>query len=95
VQFIDREEMKKSHSKYPHGGFVMTTGKTGDGNNAIIEYVNKWDSNPEATGSTMLACARAAVRLNNEGRSGAFTMFDIPPLYYSPLSRDELLTRFL
>jgi len=32
VIFISREEMKRDHSAYPHGGFVMTSGLTDKGN---------------------------------------------------------------
>ena len=78
--------------KMPHGGFVMTSGKTGIDNNALIEYSNQWASNPEATGSILVACARACVRLNREGKFGSHTMLDIPPTYYSQLSREELLS---
>ncbi len=79
----------------PHGGFVMTSGKTGKNNNALIEYQNQWASNPEATGSILVACARACHRLNKEGVYGSKTMLDIPPAYFSPLSRDELLKHWM
>jgi diaminopimelate dehydrogenase len=63
VRFISAQQMKRDHSTYPHAGFVMTTGRTGDGNKALIEYRCQWSSNPEATGSILLAHARAAYRL--------------------------------
>jgi len=75
----------------PHGGFVLTSGQTGDDNKALIEYRNEWASNPEATGSILIACARACHRLNQEGQYGSKTMLDIPPAYYSAKSRAELL----
>lgn len=92
VHFITEEELKRDHSGIPHGGFVIRSGKTGMNgeNNHIIEYRLKLDSNPEFTTSVLLAYARAAVRLNNEGVSGAKTVFDIAPAYLSPKSGEEL-----
>jgi len=95
VVFINKEEMAKSHSSYPHGGFVLASGETGDGNKQILEYRCQLESNPEFTGSVLVACARAAFRLNKMGRKGAFTMLDIPPCYLSPHSSTVLLEKFM
>ena len=37
------------------------------------------EGNPEFTASIMLAYAKTAVRMNDRGITGAFTVFDIPP----------------
>ena len=95
VRFIGTEEMKQEHSAYPHGGFVLTAGETGSGNKAMIEYKNQWASNPEATGSILVACARAARRFDRMKLYGAYTMLDIPPNFYSPRSRKDLLKHFM
>ena len=81
VHFISEEELKANHNGIPHGGFVIRCGKTGMNgeNNHIIEYSLKLDSNPEFTSSVLIAYARAAYRLNNEGVSGCKTVFDIAP----------------
>ena len=63
--------------------------------NHIIEYNLKLDSNPEFTTSVIIAYARAAVRIKNEGGSGAKTVFDIPPAYLSPKSGEELRKNLL
>jgi diaminopimelate dehydrogenase len=60
------EQIEERLSSMPHGGFVLTSGKTGKGNNSLIEYSNQWASNPEATGSILVACARACHRLNRD-----------------------------
>lgn len=85
VHFISEEEMKKNHSAIPHGGFVIRTGKTGweDENTHVIEYSLKLDSNPEFTSSVIVAYARAAYRLAQEGQKGCKTVFDIAPAYLS------------
>ncbi|MBR0466218.1 MAG: diaminopimelate dehydrogenase [Clostridia bacterium] len=91
VTFISEEEMKKNHASLPHGGFVIRTGSTGNGDNRhTIEYSLKLDSNPEFTGSVLVAFARAAVKLNNKGEAGCKTAFDIAPAELSPLTADEL-----
>ena len=92
VHFITMDELRRDHSGIPHGGFVIRSGKTGlDGeHNHIIEYSLKLDSNPEFTSSVIVAYARAAYRMKNEGMSGCKTVFDIPPAYLSMLSGEEL-----
>ena len=95
VHFISEEELKANHSKLPHGGFVIRSGETGNGNKEIIEYSLKLDSNPEFTSSTLLAYARACCRMNQEGNFGAKTVFDVPPSYLSALSDDEIRAKLL
>jgi diaminopimelate dehydrogenase len=87
--------MKRNHFNLPHGGFVMTSAKTGDKHRQIVEYNLRLDSNPEFTGSVLVACARAAYRLKQSGHTGAFTMLDIPPAFYSPYSAEELRRKFV
>ena len=95
VHFITEEELKKNHSKMSHGGFVIHSGETGDGNKHIIEYSLKLDSNPEFTSSVLLALARATFRMNKNGWYGAKTIFDIPPAYFSEKSGEELRKELL
>lgn len=97
VHFISSEEMAKNHSALPHGGTVIRNGFTGkDGENYhTIEYSLKLDSNPEFTGSVLVAFARAAVRMNKQGDTGCKTAFDIPPALLSPLTADELRKHLL
>lgn len=95
VHFISAEEMKRDHSGLPHGGSVIYSGTTGDGNNHVIEYSLKLDSNPEFTGSVLAAYARAAYKMNNEGISGAKTVFDIAPAYLSAKSGEEIRAHLL
>ncbi len=97
VHFISAEEMERDHSGIPHGGFVIRCGSTGLNKEKthIIEYSLKLDSNPEFTSSVLVAYARAAYRMNNEGVSGCKTVFDVAPAYLSPLSGDELRAHVL
>lgn len=97
VHFISEEELKKNHSGIPHGGFVLRSGKTGwnEEHNHLIEYSLKLDSNPEFTASVIVAYARAAYRLANEGAKGCKTVFDIAPAYLSAKSGKELRAHML
>ena len=95
VHFISQEELARDHSGIPHGGFVIRSGKTGSGNSHIIEYSLKLDSNPEFTASVLVACARAAYRMNADGMVGAKTMFDIAPAYLSMKSGETLRKEML
>lgn len=97
VHFITEEELKRDHSKMPHGGFVFRSGKSGfeNENNHIIEFAIKLDSNPEFTANVLVAYARAAVRLNKEANIGAKTVFDVPLSYLSDKSHAELIKKLL
>ena len=95
VNFISEEELKTNHSGMPHGGFVIRTGKTGEGTNQIMEFSLKLDSNAEFTSSVMVAYARAVCKMAKEGRKGAVTVFDIPFGYLSPKSPEELRRELL
>ena len=96
VHFISEEELKRDHSKMPHGGFVIRTGETGEeGNKHVIEYSLKLDSNPEFTASVLIAYARAAYRLNQKGENGARSVFDIAPTLLSMKTPEQLRKEIL
>ena len=92
VTFISEEEMQNNHSGIPHGGMVIRSGKTGwnSENTHVIEYNIKLDSNPEFTSSVLVAYARAAYRMSQEGITGCKTVFDVAPSYLSPMSGEEI-----
>ncbi len=97
VHFISEEELKKNHSKMPHGGFVIRSGKTGLNNetNQIIEYSLKLESNPEFTSSILVSYARAVSRLADKKDYGCKTVFDIAPALLSRHSQEDLLKHML
>jgi len=97
VHFISEEELARDHSGIPHGGVVIRSGRTGINleNSHIIEYKLKLDSNPEFTTSVLVAYARAAFRLANEGASGCKTVLDIAPAYLSSKTSEELRSTLL
>lgn len=95
VHFISEVELKENHNAMPHGGFVIRSGQTGEDTTQVIEYALKLNSNPEFTASVLVAYARAAYRLNQQGDYGAKTVLDIAPGLLSAKSaatlRQELL----
>ena len=97
VHFISEEELKKNHSKMPHGGFVIRSGKTGLNNetNQIIEYSLKLESNPEFTSSILVSYARAVSRLAEKKEYGCKTVFDIAPALLTRHSQEDLLKHML
>ena len=97
VHFISLEDLRRNHSGIPHGGFVIRTGRTGAQreHSHVIEYSLKLDSNPEFTASVIVAFARATYRMHAEGTVGCKTVFDVPPVYLSPLPAEELVKKML
>lgn len=97
VTFITEEEMKRDHSELPHGGQVIRCGRTGlEGTRKhVMEFSLKLDSNPEFTASVLVACARAAVRMNSRQIFGCKTLFDVPPADLSPIDPEEMRKKLL
>lgn len=95
VNFISQEELNKEHKGMPHGGFVIRTGVTGENTKQKIEFNLQLGSNPEFTGSVLVAYARAAYRLSKEGQMGCKTVLDIPFSYLSTMSGEELRKNLL
>ena len=95
VNFITEEELEKNHTKMQHGGFVIHSGETGNGNKQIIEYSLKLDSNPEFTASVLIALARATYRMYKNKEYGTKTILDIPPSMLSRKTAEELRKELL
>ena len=95
VTFISAEEMKEHHAGLPHGGSVIRTGRTCGNTRQTIEYTLTLDSNPEFTGSVLVAFARAVHRMAQRGESGCKTVFDVAPVDLSPIDRMDLIAHLL
>lgn len=95
VHFISEEELKQNHSGMPHGGFVIRSGKSDEGHKQIIEFSLNLESNPMFTSSALVAYARLAYRLSQNGDKGAKTVFDIPFGLLSPKSPEDLRKELL
>jgi diaminopimelate dehydrogenase len=97
VHFIDMDTLRAEHGGMPHGGSVIRNGRTGkDGENRhTVNFSLSLGSNPEFTGSVLVAYARAVYRMKACGTVGCITPLDVPPVMLSPLSRDEMIKRML
>jgi diaminopimelate dehydrogenase len=95
VSFVTQEELDRDHAGLPHGGFVLRSGVTGGGPTQLLEFRLQLGSNPEFTGSTMVAYARAIHRMRKAGRTGALTVFDVPFGLLSPLPPEKLRKQLL
>jgi diaminopimelate dehydrogenase len=94
VNFISEDELKREHSRMPHGGYVIRNGrKEAEGHQ--MEFSIRFGSNPDFTASIMAAYARAAFRLYGEKDYGAKTVLDIPPSYLSPKDREQQVSEML
>lgn len=88
VHFVTREALLSEHSSLSHGGRVV--GFDNDMPRHEISLSLKTESNPDLTASIMLAYSRAAVRMWQDGKRGAFTVLDVPPTMLLPLAESEL-----
>ncbi len=97
VHFISQEELNEKHGGLPHGGVVIRTGVTGkeSENKHVIEYSLKLDSNSEFTSSVLVTFARALYKMHADGVVGCKTVFDVPPIYLSDKTSEELLASLL
>ena len=97
VTFVTKEELLRDHAGLPHGGSVIRNGVTGIAgeNKSTVEFSLRLDSNPEFTGSVLVAYARAIKRLYDRGERGARTVLDVAPADLSPLSPEELRRKLL
>ncbi len=97
VNFISLEELREKHGGMPHGGSVIRSGVSGLlGNGAhTVEFSLKLSSNPEFTGSVLVAYARAVYKRYLKGDFGCKTVLDIAPADLSPKSAEELRAELL
>ncbi|MGZ0710087.1 diaminopimelate dehydrogenase [Coraliomargarita sp. W4R53] len=93
--FISEATLQREHAAMPHGGFVIRSGKTGEGTDQVVEYSLNLESNPEFTASVLVAYARAAHRMNQSGQQGAYTVFDVAPGLLSPKTPAQLRKEML
>ncbi len=89
VHFITQQELNGNHLKMRHGGSVIRSGKTAQGDSHTVEFSLNLESNPQFTSSVLVACARAVMRMHRRGETGCFTLPQIRPC---DLLREDLDT---
>jgi diaminopimelate dehydrogenase len=97
VHFISQDELERDHQGLPHSGLMIRSGSTGQNreHGHTMSFDIQLDSNPDFTAHVLLACARAAWKMAQSGQYGAKTIFDIPPIYLSDRSAEELIRMLL
>ncbi|MDC4232611.1 diaminopimelate dehydrogenase [Actinomyces sp. B33] len=90
VTFVTAEELAAEHAGIPHGGQVIRRGLTSEGTGATVGFELALDSNPEFTGSVLVAVARAVARMAARGEVGARTVFDVTLGDLSARSAEDL-----
>lgn len=95
VHFISEAVLEADHATMPHGGVVLRSGQTGVGTQQNYEFGLTLESNPEFTGSVLVAYARAAHRMNTRKEKGAKTIFDVTLGDLSNRSPEDLRRDYL
>lgn len=89
VHFVSEDEFERDHQGKPHGGHVITTGDL-NGSQSTVEFSLDLESNPDFTAASMTAFGRAAARMAAEGKTGAFSVLEVPLYLLSPKSLEQL-----
>ena len=69
----------KALNNVAHGVNLVRSGVSGETHNQRFEF-NMTINNPALTAQVMVSCARAAVRMQQKGLFGAYTMIELPPI---------------
>lgn len=77
-----------------HGVNLVRNGVSGTTHNQRMDF-NMTINNPALTGQILVSCARAAVRLKQEGRFGAYTLPELAPISLLPGSPDDLIAHLV
>ena len=83
VHFTGEQEIAERQKDLSHSGEVIRNGFASR-ERVYLSVKLKTASNPYLTGGILVAYARAAARLKKEGKTGAFTVLDIPVSYLLP-----------
>lgn len=82
VVFVNnQEELDLNRSTMPHRATISCID---DANKTNMQFSVNLQSNPNYTGSLLVACARAAVAMYRKGNVGVITSEDIPPKDFKP-----------
>jgi len=77
-----------------HGVNLVRSGVSGATHNQHFEF-NMTINNPALTGQVMVACARAAARLQQAHRYGAYTMIELAPVDLLPGDASDWVKRLV
>ncbi len=97
VKFVTEEELKDSFNQIDHYGLVVHNAHTGlhDEHRHQFRFNVDFDSNAEATGSMLVAIARAVHRMYERKDYGCKTAFDLTLRDICPLPPVEMRRKYL
>lgn len=73
-----------------HGVNLVRSGVSGSTHNQRFEF-NMTINNPALTAQIMVSCARAAIRMKQTERYGAYTMIELAPIDLLPGNKENLI----
>jgi diaminopimelate dehydrogenase len=73
-----------------HGVNLVRSGVSGSTHNQRFEF-NMTINNPALTAQIMVSCARAAIRMKQAARYGAYTMIELAPIDLLPGNKENLI----
>ena len=77
-----------------HGVNLVRNGVSGSTHNQRFEF-NMTINNPALTAQVMVSCARAAIRMKENGRYGAYTMIELAPIDLLPGEKEALIRQLV
>jgi diaminopimelate dehydrogenase len=77
-----------------HGVNLVRSGVSGATHNQRFEF-NMTINNPALTAQVMVSCARAAIRMQQAGRYGAYTMIELAPIDLLPGEKEQLIKQLV
>jgi diaminopimelate dehydrogenase len=77
-----------------HGVNLIRSGVSGTTHNQRFEF-NMTINNPALTAQVMVSCARAAIRMQQAGRYGAYTMIELAPVDLLPGNAEGLIQQLV
>jgi diaminopimelate dehydrogenase len=80
----------KALNNVAHGVNLVRNGVSGETHNQRFEF-NMTINNPALTAQVMVSCARAAVRMQQKGQYGAYTMIELPPIALLAGEEEQLI----
>lgn len=92
LHFVSESEFDRYSASLSHRGRIYALGSSGRYKEVKHSLYLDLDigSNPDFTAAIMLSGARAAYRLYCEKKSGAFSVIDVPPAYFSPFNCENV-----
>lgn len=85
VRQVSMEELPRV-ADASHGVLMERVGASGMTDNQHLNFDMRIN-NPALTAQVLVSCARASVRMAAEGKRGAFTLIDVPPVQLLPGER--------